>query len=815
MRWIDLDRPLSRQLKKHGSNQKIFLRVMYYVRSGVNLLTDEQTKYYYFLQLKSNLSEGKLFCDVKEVLILGLLTRQSEYDREQNQNLTYYLKRFMNSMAENFKIDSETLSDAFIENLIEQNKNILYLTQSQAEVLYIQRCQQLEGYGQERFKAKNSSGQDVTLCITLSGILIITMYYANQTSEFISWHNVQNVVNIKRIFKIEQCDRTLSFVFSESELSRYFWQLCVLQHKFFMKFEKDHQDESNNNENWPNKKQQHFDIQCAPKIVTSNVSLSTVTTNNSSFPKLPISEKSSYGQSLSNIPRSLTLSISDNRKVYSTSCLDLSYNAESVKLKSLLPGYRPAPDYETAVRQIQNSVELDNLNYNAARNNKMVNPLLRTYPDITKDLNSTLDLENFDRTRHLCYTAHSYNFSSTPDLHLYRNNGVQYVSGSSPDLLCFNNVGKFPEKNHRESLNNSEIQRNIIEPIYENIPANTIYDSSVNESSASETKIRNVSTSEKAKKRIWKILSRKSSTVPVKVLDRSRNYNTLNTFDREMLCNELANKLKTDLSLEYSQIPLQKMNASYNVANLEENKILNNNQFYIPYDDNRVRITPTMDNRLGYINTSYITATIGNIQKFYIIGQTPHNKLQALTFWQAVYESDVYMIINVGDENIYSPKEFKTIEFGQLQIHQELYSSTSICTTSKLDIYNHQSRRHRKVWHLNYEKWTTENIPSDIDIFLKFTEELHSIKIAAINELTTENSINKPVFIHCNNGCERSGLMLSIDIILYAIDHNQDLDVQKIITNLRQQRSRIITSVGQYRYLYSLIVKYLKNSRLI
>lgn len=109
----------------------------------------------------------------------------------------------------------------------------------------------------------------------------------------------------------------------------------------------------------------------------------------------------------------------------------------------------------------------------------------------------------------------------------------------------------------------------------------------------------------------------------------------------------------------------------------------------------------------------------------------------------------------------------------QLKIHQELYSSTSICTTSKLDIYNYHSRRHRKVWQLNYEKWTSENVPSNIDVFLKFTEELHSIKIAAINELTSENSTNKPVFIHCNNSCERSGLMLSIDIILYAIDHNQ------------------------------------------
>lgn len=133
-------------------------------------------------------------------------------------------------------------------------------------------------------------------------------------------------------------------------------------------------------------------------------------------------------------------------------------------------------------------------------------------------------------------------------------------------------------------------------------------------------------------------------------------------------CNELSNKLKEDLSMEYSQIPIQKTNAEYKIANLDENKILNNNQLYLPYDDNRVRVTPTMENKCGYINTSYITATIGNIQKFYIIGQTPHNKLQAIAFWQAVYESDVYLIINVGDENTYSPKEFNTIDFGQVSL---------------------------------------------------------------------------------------------------------------------------------------------------
>lgn len=102
--------------------------------------------------------------------------------------------------------------------------------------------------------------------------------------------------------------------------------------------------------------------------------------------------------------------------------------------------------------------------------------------------------------------------------------------------------------------------------------------------------------------RIKKILSNLKTLFYLK-----RKKKTLILFIDILQCNELSSKLKTDLSMEYSQIPKQKINSSYNVANLEENKIFNNNQLYIPYDDNRVRLTPSMDNRLGYINTSYIT----------------------------------------------------------------------------------------------------------------------------------------------------------------------------------------------------------------
>lgn len=42
-RWVELDRPLKRQLDKHALKYTLYLRIMYYV-SGINLLTDEITR---------------------------------------------------------------------------------------------------------------------------------------------------------------------------------------------------------------------------------------------------------------------------------------------------------------------------------------------------------------------------------------------------------------------------------------------------------------------------------------------------------------------------------------------------------------------------------------------------------------------------------------------------------------------------------------------------------------------------------------------------------------------------------------------------
>lgn len=175
----------------------------------------------------------------------------------------------------------------------------------------------------------------------------------------------------------------------------------------------------------------------------------------------------------------------------------------------------------------------------------------------------------------------------------------------------------------------------------------------------------------------------------------------------------------SQLYIEFEQIPKRKDGARYECALLEENQMKNNDPNFLPYDDNRVRITPSRDNRLGYVNASYISSTVGTKQRFYILCQTPHNTQSLNIFWQCVWEADVYLIVQLSDEMNYIPMTSdKCLDYGQYQLYQEFSQNAGRCTTSKLRLFHTSSKRYRSVWHLKYSKWAEQNCPPEVEHFL-------------------------------------------------------------------------------------------------
>lgn len=133
--------------------------------------------------------------------------------------------------------NDDNLLDGLIADVLQQHPLIQHLSTSQAEEMYIQCCQQLEGYGEERFIARDNLGNELTLGLAINGMVVL----AENGRQYFPWKDFHTVTIDKRTIRIEQnkTDGSLfvgSFIFSEADTARYFWKLCITQHKFFKRY---------------------------------------------------------------------------------------------------------------------------------------------------------------------------------------------------------------------------------------------------------------------------------------------------------------------------------------------------------------------------------------------------------------------------------------------------------------------------------------------------------------------------------------------------------------------------------------------------
>ncbi|KAK9884942.1 hypothetical protein WA026_009178 [Henosepilachna vigintioctopunctata] len=349
--------------------------------------------------------------------------------------------------------------------------------------------------------------------------------------------------------------------------------------------------------------------------------------------------------------------------------------------------------------------------------------------------------------------------------------------------------------------------------------------------------------STKSKKRRWGILiGRSKSTEKVKSAtlgrekkDKDKNqsnnkhrwstglprFNPLPpSISKETMCLMLENKLAdSQLFFEFDKIPKKKQNADFTTALLNENSAFNRFKDVLPYEDNRPRLTPSKDNKYGYINASHITATVGSRQRFYIAAQGP-TRLTLPFFWQCVWEAEVYLIVQLTDlteELGYLPDAGKRcIDVGQdFQVWWEFSQTTGHCVTSKIRLCHVSSRRYRILWHLHYSDWGDQGCPHFVAHFLGFLQEMQSVHQHSISEIPPGHNKNPPILVHCTAGVGRTGLTILSDLLLFTIDHNQEVCIPRVVTHLRYQRAFMVQTIAQYRFVYSLLIHYLKQTRLI
>jgi len=276
-------------------------------------------------------------------------------------------------------------------------------------------------------------------------------------------------------------------------------------------------------------------------------------------------------------------------------------------------------------------------------------------------------------------------------------------------------------------------------------------------------------------------------------------------------------------------------------GSMPENRPKNRYKNILPFDHSRVVLKSDVDSsQLGsdYINANYIRpekedASVGT--KCYIATQ---GCLQQTVgdWWRMIWQENcriivmVTQLVEMGRSKCiqYWPEDQKTIrvevykaayvishcetvtrndyKVNVLSLQKETAATGGKGAKSKNDKASVVEMESRRIYHFQFLTWPDKNVPQDPGPILSFVSD--------INEKYAEESSDHPVVVHCSAGIGRTGTLIAIDILQNQIKREGvtcEIDVSKVVQELRRQRSGMVQIECQYEFIYLAIKKLVEH----
>uniref|UniRef100_A0A8C5W910 Tyrosine-protein phosphatase non-receptor type n=1 Tax=Leptobrachium leishanense TaxID=445787 RepID=A0A8C5W910_9ANUR len=253
-----------------------------------------------------------------------------------------------------------------------------------------------------------------------------------------------------------------------------------------------------------------------------------------------------------------------------------------------------------------------------------------------------------------------------------------------------------------------------------------------------------------------------------------------------------------------------------------ENKSKNRYKNILPFDHTRVILKCGDKNIPGsdYINANYVTNQLwgdGKPTKQFIACQG----CLATTiedFWEMVWQENSHVIVMTTKEIEkgrmkcvpYWPemtdngKQFGRYWVEMLQEHEAQgykVRNLRLSLTEQPDTF-------RKIQHYQYLTWPDHGVPSDPGGVLSFLGE--------VNRMQENTPKAGPIIVHCSAGIGRTGTIIAIDLLVDMINMkgvDTDIDVQKTIKMVRSQRSGMVQTDAQYKFIYLAIAQFIDSQK--
>lgn len=798
-RWLEPEKPLKKQIKGLASPFYLNFRVRFFI-SDPNSLQHEQTRHLYFLQIRSDIREGRLQCPLSAAVVLASYVVQSETGDHCPSRYPGYLSKcfFIPEQDEDF------LSK--VEDLHPQHKG---LKQSEAELCFLNTARTLELYGVELHSARDTNDAPLMVGLASSGVAIFCNMIC---SSFFPWGNIIKISFKRKRFLIhlkrkhgEMQDCEVSLVLPCPKTCKNLWRSCVDHHSFFS---------SNRTARSP----RNSTVQAYKKLITQHLGLSNTKTESG-----PVGQRVVGGMVWNPV---LQRSISSD-------------HLETVSLPSRSPPNTPnwrSPRVRHGIRKPRpSSVELTN----DMKDMSEGEDVFYTY---RASVSSSKDSEG-DNSPHHGPGSPSHDEAS---MHIdgsigeddAEHSSQHYQKGALGDgdlmLLCIapDHDGKFGfivkgGVDQKMPLAISHVKPDSpagqCEPkLLEGDLIVLINGRDISEHTHDQV-VMFIKASRESHSRELALLIRRKGPGRVAPLLQLPPALTLtcqsqggrpspSPSERVTTLEESMRQLERGiqsgtLCFHFENLYRRKPGLTLNCARLSENMDKNRYKDVLPYDATRVVLQGQED----YINASHITVAPpeSGVCLRYVAAQGPLPQT-CTHFWQTVWEQQTHTIIMLTTLtergrtkcHQYWPHPPEVKDYGHMRVKCHSEECNLAYVTRQFTLTHTQRGEERAVTHLQYVAWPDHGVPDDPSDFLLF-----------ISSVRERRRGEEPLMVHCSAGIGRTGVLITMETALAQLDGGQPVFPLDIVKTVRDQRAMMVQTTCQFQFVCEAILRVYKEKQ--